>query len=192
MSFTPAISADGRFVAFNSSSTNLVAGGTTGTNGVGNVFVRDRALGTTLLASGNDGGTDTAGGGNSVLSDTIPNWISGDGRYVVFHGYPKLTPNATNDHVHLYRRDLVANKTELVDVNPSGVNANGDGDGGSISADGRFVVVRFVRDRYCRGNRSELRARTLHPRHGAWRDDVDGAHAIDAGILLAVGQRRAR
>ena len=140
LSFTPAISADGRFVAFNSSSTNLVPGGTAGTNGIGNVFVRDRLLGTTVQASANAGGSDTAGGGNSVLDDTTPNWISGDGRYVVFRGYPKLTPNATNDHVHLYRRDLVANTTELVDVNPSGVNANGDSDGGSISADGRFVV----------------------------------------------------
>ena len=135
-SFTPAISADGRFVAFNSTATNLVAGGTTGTN----VFVRDRQLGTTVLASGNDGGTDTMGGGTSDFDDGIPHWISGDGRYVVFHGYEKLTPNATNDHVHLYRRDLVASKTELVDVNPSGVNANGDSDGGSISADGRYIL----------------------------------------------------
>jgi Tol biopolymer transport system component len=140
LSFTPAISADGRFVAFNSLSTNLVPGGTSGTRGIGNVFVRDRLLGTTAQASVNDGGSDTDGGGTSVLNDTPSNWMSGDGRYVVFRGYTKLTPNATNDHVHLYRRDLVANATELVDVNPSGVNANGDSDGGSISADGRFVV----------------------------------------------------
>lgn len=135
-SFTPAISADGRFVAFNSTATNLVPGGSSGPQ----VFVRDRQLGTTVLASVNDGGSDTAGGGSSDFDDSIPHWISGDGRYVVFHGYAKLTPNATNDYVHLYRRDIVANKTELVDVNPAGVNANGDGDGGSISADGRYIL----------------------------------------------------
>jgi WD40-like Beta Propeller Repeat len=142
-SFTPAISADGRFVAFNSTATNLIPGGTTGTQ----IFVHDRQLGTNVLASGNDGGTDTAGGGTSELDDTIPHWMSGDGRYVVFHGYAKLTPNATNDHVHLYRRDLVAGRTELVDVNPSGVNASGDSDGGSISTDGRFILfVSYAND----------------------------------------------
>jgi WD40-like Beta Propeller Repeat len=135
--FAPAISADGRYVAFNSTSSNLVAGGT---NGLVQIFVRDRLLGKTILASINDGGTDAAGGGQSSFDNYIPNWISGDGRYVVFHGYQKLTPNASNDHVHLYRRDLVASKTELVDVNPAGDNANGDSDGGSISADGRYIL----------------------------------------------------
>jgi len=135
-SFTPAISSDGRFVAFNSTATNLVAGGTSGTQ----VFVRDRLLSKTILVSVNDGGTDTAGGGQSVFSNYIPNWISGDGRYVVFYGYQKLTPNATNDHLHLYRRDLVANRTELVDVTPAGVNAAGDSNSASISADGRSIL----------------------------------------------------
>jgi WD40-like Beta Propeller Repeat len=135
-SFTPAVSSDGRFVAFDSTATNLVVGGTSGTQ----VFVRDRLLSKTILVSANDGGTDTAGGGQAVFDDNIPNWISGDGRYVVFYGYQKLTPNATNDHLHLYRRDLVANKTELVNVTPSGVNATGDSDSASISADGRFIL----------------------------------------------------
>ena len=40
----PAISADGRFVAFNSDATNLVPGDT---NGARDVFVRDRQTGTT-------------------------------------------------------------------------------------------------------------------------------------------------
>lgn len=136
-SFSPAISGDGRYVAFNSSATNLVVGGTAaGTN----VFVRDRVSGTTVQASVNDGGIDTDGGGQSVFDDEVANWISADGRYVVFHGYQKLTPNAVNGHLHLYRRDLVAHKTELVDVTPSGANGDGDGDGGSMSADGRFIL----------------------------------------------------
>ena len=47
-SFAPAISADGRFVAFSSIATNLVDGDT---NGQQDVFLRDRKLGTTRRIS---------------------------------------------------------------------------------------------------------------------------------------------
>src|SRR5262249_36295222 len=51
---TPAISADGRFVVFGSYATNLVAAGTSGSTE--QVFVHDRQLGTTELASVAPGG----------------------------------------------------------------------------------------------------------------------------------------
>jgi Tol biopolymer transport system component len=47
-SFYPSISADGRYVAFTSSATNLVAGDT---NGTWDVFVRDRETGATTRVS---------------------------------------------------------------------------------------------------------------------------------------------
>jgi len=72
----PAISADGRFVAFDSYATNLVVGGT---NGQRHIFLRDRVLHTTTLVSKTQG----------VEGEQANNWsyhpaISGDGRFVAF------------------------------------------------------------------------------------------------------------
>lgn len=134
---SPAMSQDGRFVAFTSLSDNLVAGDSTGGN---NIFVRDMVLGTAVRASVNAGGSSVDGGGFIYANEPVPTWISGDGRYVVFDSYAKLTANAANDHIHTYRRDLLMNTTQLVDVNPLGTNADGDASSASISADGRYVL----------------------------------------------------
>lgn len=141
---SPAMSADGRFVAFMSFASNLVAGDPAG--GVNNIFVRDMVLGTAVRASVNAGGAGTDGGGFIYANEPVPTWISGDGRYVVFDSYSQLTPNATNTHIHVYRRDLQTNTTQMVDVNPSGANADGDAASGSISADGRYVLFASYSD----------------------------------------------
>ena len=70
----PAISADGRFVAFDSDATNLVPGDT---NGVHDVFVRDRRTGTTERVSVGRGGAQGNG-------PAIGPAISADGRFVAF------------------------------------------------------------------------------------------------------------
>ena len=135
-SYTPSISDDGRYVGFASIASNLAPGDT---NGLPDVFVRDRLLGTTARVSLAGDGPDTAGGG--YVYPQVSSWMTGDGRYVVFCSPAKLTANNTNAHMHLYRRDLVANTTVLIDVNPSNVAAdNVAGCGASISTDGRFVM----------------------------------------------------
>jgi uncharacterized membrane protein len=73
-SFQPAISANGRYVAFASAATNLVAGDTNRDN---DVFVRDLKLGTTERLSVSSGGRE--GDENSQAPA-----ISADGRYVAF------------------------------------------------------------------------------------------------------------
>ena len=70
----PAISGDGRFVAFVSNATNLVAGDS---NNVGDIFVHDRQTGATTRVSINSSG----GQANGASSDPA---ISADGRYVAF------------------------------------------------------------------------------------------------------------
>jgi Tol biopolymer transport system component len=70
----PAISADGRSVAFYSAASNLVAGDT---NGSSDVFVRDRHAGVTTRVSVGPGGVQ--GAGSSVGAS-----ISADGRVVAF------------------------------------------------------------------------------------------------------------
>ena len=70
----PAISADGRYVAFSSWASNLVAGDTNDTT---DVFVRDRATGATTRVSV---ASDGAQGNNQTLLPAI----SADGRFVAF------------------------------------------------------------------------------------------------------------
>ena len=83
------ISADGRFVAFTSFASDLVANDTNGTTK--DLFVRDLQLGTTTLVSVNRFGT---GSGNSSSFDPL---ISADGRFVAFgSGASDLVANDTN------------------------------------------------------------------------------------------------
>jgi len=98
-SSSPSISADGRFVAFESLATNLVAGDTVGSF---DIFMRDRLTGTTTIASVNSQGQK---GGGASSNEILPLQETGahepvmspDGRYVVFQsGYTNLVPNDTN------------------------------------------------------------------------------------------------
>jgi Tol biopolymer transport system component len=130
----PQISADGRFVVFTSWASNLVVGDT---NGVNDVFVRDRAAGTTHLLSFNRSGT-----GGDALSAVL----SPDGRYVAFASdAPDLISGDTNGLADVFIRDLVGETTTLVSVNCDGSGSgNGASHPGAVSADGRYVT--FVSD----------------------------------------------
>jgi len=135
----PTISADGRYVAFTSVASNIVAGDT---NAFFDVFVRDRMLGKTVRASVVGDGPDLDGGGYGNGDYYMPTWMSANGRYVVFVSTKQLTANATTSTFHLYRRDLFAGTTELVSVTPGGMAVNNVSSGGALSADGRHVMFR--------------------------------------------------
>jgi Tol biopolymer transport system component len=128
------ISADGRYLAFVSSATNLVPGDT---NGALDVFVRDRQSGTTERVSVDSGGAQ--GNGVSYLSS-----ISSDGRYVAFRSYAQnLVPGDTNGTWDVFVHDRQSGTTERVSVDSSGGQGNGNdwyNDRLSISADGRYVA----------------------------------------------------
>jgi Tol biopolymer transport system component len=127
----PALSADGRFVAFDSEADNLVSGDTNGTT---DIFVRDRKTGTTTRVSlGPHGAQANGGSGDSSLS--------ADGRYVAFDsGASNLVPGDTNEVHDVFVRDRKTGKTARVSVGPRGAQANNVSFDPSISADGRFVV----------------------------------------------------
>jgi Tol biopolymer transport system component len=133
-SFHPSISSDGRFVAFESSATDLAAGDT---NGVVDVFVRDRGAGTTIRVSLTNAGAQ----GNDFSA--APE-ISGDGRFVAFEsGATNLVAGDTNGLNDIFVRDLVAGTTERVSVDSDEHQLNGSTEP-AISADGRFVVFRTL------------------------------------------------
>jgi hypothetical protein len=130
-SLDPSISAHGHFVAFFSDATDLVPGDT---NGATDIFVRDRAKGTTERVSVGPHGRQ-ANGDSGVVGAAI----SADGRFVVF-------PSDATDLVEgsrgggLYVRDRQAGTTERVDLGPHGVPGNGSSDRPAISAGGRVVA----------------------------------------------------
>jgi Tol biopolymer transport system component len=130
-STAPFISADGRYVVFDSYATNLVAGDT---NGMSDVFVRDRQTGTTTLVSKSS--TGVLGSGNSYYAS-----ISADGRYVAFYSYAvNLVTGDTNGVEDIFVRDRQTGTTTRVSKSSAGVEGDGDSIYPSISADGRYVV----------------------------------------------------
>jgi Tol biopolymer transport system component len=127
-----AISADGRYVTFDSFAENLDPHAPDDSN----VYVRDLRRGTTTLASGGLGGPST----NSGLAPSI----SDDGRRVAFESFsPQLVPGDTNGDEDVFVRDLGASTTTRASVTSSGAQADSAihsySYGASISADGRHV-----------------------------------------------------
>jgi Tol biopolymer transport system component len=136
-SFSPSISSDGRYVAFESSAPDLVA---PITNGNVHIFVRDLLAGTTTLVSVDS--TDVQGNDDSSSAS-----ISSDGRYVAFESIAtNLVAPVTNGKVHIFVRDLVAGTTTLVSVSSTDVQGNGDSSSASISDDGRYVAFQSDAD----------------------------------------------
>jgi len=141
-----AISADGRFVAFVSLASTLVA---EDTNGTSDVFVRDRVTGTTERISVTSRGRQSTGGDAGGLLDT--NWgppaISADGRFVAFaSSATNLVKGDRNGVPDVFVRDRVAGTTERVSGVSRKVEANGESSQPAISADGRFVAFASFAD----------------------------------------------
>jgi Tol biopolymer transport system component len=127
----PALSADGRFVAFTSDASNLVPGDT---NGFGDVFVRDRRTGTTARVSLGTNGVQA----NSFSSDPA---LSAGGRFVAFTSEASnLVPGDTNGRQDVFVRNHQTGTTERVSLGTSGVQGNDYSEAPALSSDGRFVA----------------------------------------------------
>lgn len=132
VSYDPAISSDGRFVAFVSTSTNLIEGDA---NGASDVFVHDRKKGVTEIVSIDSAGAQGWGGWCFTPS------LSGNGRFVAFAtNDPALVAGDTNGLTDVFVRDRKLGTTVRASVHTTGAQANGDSLGCTLSADGRFVA----------------------------------------------------
>jgi Tol biopolymer transport system component len=129
----PSISANGRFVAFESEASNLVLDDT---NRALDVFVRDLASGTTSRVSVSSREVEgNRGSGEGATS------ISGQGRYVAFASRASnLVRRDTNRSLDVFVRDRVKGTTRRVSVSSSGRQSNDGSQNPAISADGRFVA----------------------------------------------------
>ncbi len=128
------LSADGRYVAFSSRSTNLVSGDT---NAVKDVFVRDRTAATTQRASVSSGGAQA----NAAAATLIPR-ISDDGRFVAFDSpATNLVAGDSNGAGDVFLRNRALGRTTRVSTDALG-NQAGGGDTGfpALSGDGRYVA----------------------------------------------------
>lgn len=127
----PAVSADGRFVAFDSFATNLVA---TDTNETGDIFLRDLETNTTALVSVAIGGDS----GNNVSWSAS---ISGEGRYVTFDSTASnLVAGDSEGQTDIFLRDVLTQTTIRVSESASGVGGNASSTFPVISADGRYIA----------------------------------------------------
>jgi Tol biopolymer transport system component len=127
----PAISADGRFVGYQSDGTDIVPGDT---NGVVDAFVFDTSTSTTTRVSVG------AGGAQADAASSGPE-LSSDGRYAVFSSdASNLVAGDTNGKSDVFVRDLVAGTTTRVSVGNDGSQGNDASTGGTISADGSRVL----------------------------------------------------
>ena len=141
----PLISADGRWIAFESFATNLTAEtdrniGATNPWWDTDVFLRDTASNHTILISvARQGGI--TGDKKSELIDMTP-----DGKYVLFAstGSNLAATNPTYGYVELFVRDLAAGITTW--VSHSFVKPYYDCNWASISDDGRFVLYKLEFD----------------------------------------------
>ncbi|MBK7643299.1 MAG: hypothetical protein IPJ19_09640 [Planctomycetes bacterium] len=151
-SYPGGISADGRYVCFSSSASNLVPNDT---NHANDVFIRDRRTATTELVSVSGAGVPFLGGGGSVLSP--------DGRFVAFGGASTLS-----GPIGLWFRDRQLGTTEYTSYCYDGSLPDYGIGAPSISPDARYLVFRslatnivagdtngftdvFLRDRFASG-----------------------------------------
>lgn len=133
----PSISGDGRYVAFWSMATNLVSGDT---NGVRDVFVRDRLTGQASRISVASDGSE-ANDQSAMGAPEHPLAISSDGRFVAFtSSATNLVPEDTNGHMDIFVHELQTGQTTRVSVASDGCEANNSSSSPSISSDGRYVA----------------------------------------------------
>jgi Tol biopolymer transport system component len=126
----PSISHDGRYVAFYSSSTNLVPGDG---NGAKDVFVHDLQTRSTIRVSVDSGGGEANG-------RSIHPVISADGGAVVFHSEAtNLAPDG-NPQWDVFVHDIGTGATALASLRTDGGWGNDWSEHAVISGDGRLIV----------------------------------------------------
>lgn len=146
-SFQPTLSGDGRFVAFRSGASNLVA---SDTNGVDDIFVHDRQTGATTRVSLSSSGAE----GDQSSSDPK---LSGDGRFVTFtSGASNLVAGDSNGVADIFLRDRLNGTTLRVNLSATGLQANAESYEPAISADGLLVAFTSVASNLVAGDSNGL------------------------------------
>ncbi len=155
-SLSPAISADGSYVTFQSGRTDLVLGDT---NGQIDVFLRDLLGKQTTRVSVDS--TGTQGNNNSGSASVFS--ISSDGRYIAFSSNAtNLVAGDTNGATDIFLHDTQTGDTTRVSVDSLGAEGDGASSSPSMSADGRYIAFRSLATNLIAGDTNDTDDIFLH------------------------------
>lgn len=165
----PALSADGRYVAFHSAASNLTPGDD---NHRTDVFVYDRqTLSMTLISHGPDDVTNNSVTGNSVggNGDSSHPAMSVDGRYVVFASRatnldPSVPTRQGQSETQIYLHDRDDDSTVLISRGPDGRPGDGESSTPTISGDGRYIAYASEATNLVAGDTNQVADIFLHDR----------------------------
>ncbi len=171
-SYAPAISADGRYVAFDSEATELVP---RDRNRATDVFVRDRATGRTTRVSVSSKGEEGDRGSFTPA-------ISGDGRWVAFVSEATgLVPDDKNGDPDVFLHDRRRHRTIRLSLATDGRETTG-GTSPVISRDGRYVVYSVGTPLRSAGDDSDLAGMFVYDTKTKKRIRLPGVAGIDPSI----------
>lgn len=145
---SPAISANGRYVAFDSSASNLIPGSINGINGRADVFLRDTCTGAPAACVPRLMNVSVATDGSQANDDARAATISAEGRFVAFNSVAtNLVPNDTNGWLDIFLRDTCLGAVAGCTPSTTRVSVANDGSQSNvptalpkISADGRYIA----------------------------------------------------
>ena len=165
------LSTNGRYAAFQSSASNLVAGDT---NGATDIFVRDLVEGTTILVSVSTNGDVGNGASRSAV-------MTPDGRYVAFVSEANnLVARDTNGIPDVFVRDLQSGVTTLASVGAKRVTTGNSSEAPDITPDGRYVAFYSTATSLVAGtvNSQDIYVRDLVNGATTWASKGAGAAAL--------------
>ncbi|MGA7731974.1 MAG: S-layer homology domain-containing protein [Chloroflexia bacterium] len=136
LSLDPSISADGNYIAYLSDAENIVQGDG---DGSADAFVYNRLTGQNSIIGQDSFGTEAP-------------FISGNGRFVVFHTYASLVPEDTQGARDVYVTDLVSGGFELISKNALNQVGSNHSFDPYISFDGRYVAFHSLADNLVPGD----------------------------------------
>ena len=175
----PAVSADGRFVVYQSTSSVLAPDNPAGR---WNVFLFDRETGATERIS-----VDTNGG--PANGDSEEPRISADGRYIVFQSAARdLVDDDASSWQDVFLHDRELDTMTLVSVDSTGVQANARSGGPDVSSDGRVIAFSSLASSLYPQDYNNVN--DVYYRHivsfNACPGDTNGDNVIDFQDLIAV------
>ena len=138
---SPVVSEDGRYVAFRSSSDNLVINDTNGS--YHDLFIHDRVMKTTEVVS-------VLPNGEQLETGTTHFKLSQDWRYIAFYEFHNIG-YGTSGEGDVYVHDRETKQTSIVSVSTEGIVGNRGSYGIEISPDGRFVSFRSAATNFVEG-----------------------------------------
>jgi Tol biopolymer transport system component len=179
--YTVSISADGRYVVFDSLATNLVSDDT---NGYSDAFVHDRRTGETRRVS-------VASDGTQGFGDSDRPSISADGRYVAFDSFSSnLVSDDANDVRDVFVHDLQTGQTSLVSIASDSTQGNQFSYGAFLSADGRYVVFASYASNLVSGDTNDAADIFVRDRQTGQTSRVsiasDGTQGADHSLLPSI------